>query len=159
MSVTWRGGEHRILRGRSRDPITDVRELGEVAPLFAPHGFFRVHRECAVNLRRVALIRPRPSGRDWELKMEPPVNRVIPIARESLEDLWAVLGPTSADPPRQLSAENDSPTPKATAQGRGGQVSLRRRSGAAARLAQTMAEWRAWHVFLVSPAGPIRTSG
>jgi DNA-binding LytR/AlgR family response regulator len=77
-----------------RDPITDVRELGEVTPLFAPHGFLRVHREYAVNLRRVALIRPRPSGRDWELKMEPPVNRVIPIARESLEDLWAAFAPT-----------------------------------------------------------------
>jgi hypothetical protein len=60
----------------------------------AVNNSLRVHREYAVNLRRVALIRPRPSGRDWELKMEPPVNRVIPIAREGLEDLWAVLAPT-----------------------------------------------------------------
>jgi DNA-binding LytR/AlgR family response regulator len=60
----------------------------------AVNHFLRVHREYAVNLRRVALIRPRPSGRDWELKMEPPVNRVIPIARESLEDLWAAFAST-----------------------------------------------------------------
>ncbi len=80
------------VRGRSATPMVDVRELHEVAPLFEPFGFLRVHRELAVNLRRVALVRPRPTSRDWELKMEPPVNRIVPISRDRLEDLWQAFG-------------------------------------------------------------------
>ena len=80
------------VRGRSATPIIDIRELHEVAPLFEPFGFLRVHREFAVNLRRVARLRPRAGGRDWELKIQPPVNRVIPVSRGNLDDLWAALG-------------------------------------------------------------------
>ncbi len=85
------GGATRV-RGRSRDVLLDRRELGEVSPRFEAVGFVRVHREFAVNPERVALIRRRPSGRDWELKLEPPVNRVIPIARDALAAVWAAFG-------------------------------------------------------------------
>ena len=80
------------VRGRSATPMVDVRELHEVAPLFEPFGFLRVHREFAVNLRRVTLVRPRSSGRDWELKMEPPGNRIVPISRDRLDDVWQAFG-------------------------------------------------------------------
>ncbi len=45
-----------------------------------------------VNLRRVRAIRRRPTGDDWELKLEPPVNRVLPISRSHLEEVWKAFG-------------------------------------------------------------------
>jgi DNA-binding LytR/AlgR family response regulator len=80
------------VRRRSRDVLLDYRELGQVFPLFEAHGFLRVHREFAVNPERIAVIRRRRSGRDWELKLEPPVNRVIPIARDARAAVWGAFG-------------------------------------------------------------------
>jgi len=85
------GGETEI-RLRSRTPLIDVRPIGEVAPLFEPFGFVRIHREHAVNIAHIRLLRLQADGRDWELKLEPPVNRVLPIARDRLEGLRAALG-------------------------------------------------------------------
>jgi DNA-binding LytR/AlgR family response regulator len=51
-----------------------------------------VHRSVAVNADRVSEIRPRDNGRDWELRLEPPVNRVVPIARSRLAALWQAYG-------------------------------------------------------------------
>ena len=86
-----RGGETEV-RLRSRTPLVDVRPIGELAPLLEPFGFVRVHREHAVNLGRIRLLRLQADGRDWELKLEPPVNRVLPIARDRLAGLRAALG-------------------------------------------------------------------
>jgi hypothetical protein len=41
--------------------------------------------------RRVPLD-PAESERDWELRLEPPVNRVLPVARGRAEALWAAYG-------------------------------------------------------------------
>ena len=65
------------VRLRSSRALTDVRPLGELETLFTPHGFLRVHRNYLVNLRRVREIRRRAEGDHWELKLEPPVNRVL----------------------------------------------------------------------------------
>jgi DNA-binding LytR/AlgR family response regulator len=81
------GGET-LVRLRSAKRLVDLRELGEVVPLFEPHGFLRLSREAAVNLRRIRDIRLRPSGRDWEVKLEPPVNKVLPVSRAALSKLW-----------------------------------------------------------------------
>jgi len=86
-----KGGETEV-RLRSRIPLIDVRPIGEVAPLFAPFGFVRIHREHAVNLSRIRLLRLQADGRDWELKLEPPVNKVLAIARDRLAGLRAALG-------------------------------------------------------------------
>ncbi len=86
-----RGGETEV-RLRSREPLIDLRPIGEVAPLFEPHGFVRVHREHAVNIARIRLLRLQADGRDWELKLEPPVNRVLAIARDRLAALRTALG-------------------------------------------------------------------
>jgi len=86
-----RGGETEV-RLRSRTPLVDVRPIGDLAPLFEPFGFVRTHREHAVNLSRLRLLRLQADGRDWELKLEPPVNRVLPISRDRLETLRAALG-------------------------------------------------------------------
>jgi DNA-binding LytR/AlgR family response regulator len=86
-----RGGETEV-RLRSRTPLVDVRPIGDVAPLFEPFGFVRVHREHAVNILRIRLLRLQADGRDWELKLEPPVNRVLPIARGRLSALRQAFG-------------------------------------------------------------------
>ena len=58
-----------------------------MVPLFVPHGFLQIHREYVVNLRRIRLIRRRDEGRDWEVTLEPPVNRVLPVSRGALAEL------------------------------------------------------------------------
>jgi len=85
------GGETEV-RLRSRVPLVDVRPIGEVAPLFEPIGFVRIHREHAVNIARIRLLRLQADGRDWELKLEPPVNKVLSIARDRLAGLRTALG-------------------------------------------------------------------
>jgi len=60
--------------------------------LFELYGFVRIHREHTVNITHIRLLRLQADGRDWELKLEPPVNSVLPIARDRLASLRAVLG-------------------------------------------------------------------
>ncbi len=65
-----RGGETEV-RLRSRTPLVDVRPIGEVAPRFEPYGFVWIHREHAVNLSRIRLLRLQADGRVWQLNLEP----------------------------------------------------------------------------------------
>ena len=58
------------IRTRGRRRLRDVRSLGEVLRLFPTGLFVQVHRSYAVNSDRVAEVRPRPSTRDWEVKLE-----------------------------------------------------------------------------------------
>ena len=51
----------------------------------------RVHRNYAVNLARIRQIRRRKGSLDWELKPEPPVNRILPISRNALAKLKAAF--------------------------------------------------------------------
>ena len=81
-------GDDTAVRLRSKTAERDVRKLGELEPLFARHGFVRVHDRWVVNLRRVRLARLRSGGQDWELVMAPPVNTVVPVARARARDLW-----------------------------------------------------------------------
>ena len=78
------------VRLRSRRRLRDVRRLGDLVELLAPHGFVRIHRSHAVNLRRVREIRPVGGG--WEVRMDPPVNRVLPVSRREASDLFAAYG-------------------------------------------------------------------
>lgn len=85
-------GDETEVRTRGRRRLRDVRSLGEVVARLPAGMFVPVHRSMAVNVDRVTEIRRRPNGRDWELRLEPPVNRVLPIARGRLEALWAAYG-------------------------------------------------------------------
>lgn len=80
------------VRLRSARPLVDTRPADELLPLFEPYGFLQIHREYVVNLRRIREIRRRASGRDWEVKLEPPVNRVLPVSRGALGSLWKSHG-------------------------------------------------------------------
>jgi len=55
--------------------------------------FLRIHRNHAVNLARIREIRRRKGRDDWEVKLEPPVNRVLPVSRGRLETLLNAFRP------------------------------------------------------------------
>ena len=73
-------GDDTRVRLRAKRTRRDVRSLGQIARLLAPHGFLRVHRSYLVNLTRIRLLRRTATG-GWELKLEPPVNRILPVSR------------------------------------------------------------------------------
>ena len=84
------GGET-LVRTRHAQPLIDVRQLSELFDVFEPFGFAQVHRSWVVNLRRVREIRPAPDT-GWEVKLDPPVNRVVPVSRRRVSALWERFG-------------------------------------------------------------------
>jgi DNA-binding LytR/AlgR family response regulator len=85
-------GDETVVRTRGRRRLRDVRSLGEVMRRLPRGLFVLIHRSVAVNVDRVAEVRRRPGERDWELRLEPPVNLVLPVARGRAEALWAAYG-------------------------------------------------------------------
>lgn len=85
-------GDDTLVRLRSPRRKRDVRALGEIERILAPHGFVRVHDNHVVNARRILELRRRDRGRDWEIKLEPPVNAVLPVSRARLKQLREVFG-------------------------------------------------------------------
>ena len=81
-----------IVRKRGRRTIRDVRPLGEIDAVFGPRGFQRIHDKWSVNVRRIREIRRQRDGRDWEVVMQPPVNRVLPVSRGRLAALLRHFG-------------------------------------------------------------------
>lgn len=78
------------LRGRRR--VREVRTFGQVADLLEAHGFVRIHRGYLVNVRRVREIRPVRGEGGWEVRLDPPVNRVLPVSRRQSPELFAAYG-------------------------------------------------------------------
>ncbi len=85
-------GETTLVRTRSRRRLRDARPLGEIVGSLPASLFIRAHRNHAVNIGRIREVRRRKRGRDWELVLEPPVNRVLPVSRDALSALRAALG-------------------------------------------------------------------
>ena len=85
-------GGDTLVRLRSRKPLRDVRRLAELARILAPFGIVRIHRDHAVNVAHVRQIRGRDDTRGWELKLNPPVNRVLPVSRSHEKALWRAFG-------------------------------------------------------------------
>ena len=81
-----------LVRLRGARTLRDVRRLPAILELVARAGFVRIHRNHAVNLRRVRELRRQRDGVDWEVRLEPPVNRVLPVSRGSLGPLLKLLG-------------------------------------------------------------------
>ena len=52
--------------------------------------FFRCHSSFPVNLGRVRSLERR--GRDYALRMDPPVNRLVPLARGRTPALRKLIG-------------------------------------------------------------------
>ncbi len=85
------GGDSR-LRTRSRRFYESTERLADVAARLPEDRFFSPHRSHVVNLDRVRQVRRRVDGRGWELKLDPPVNAVIPVSRSRETELWQRLG-------------------------------------------------------------------
>ena len=69
---------------------TDVRQISEFIDAFEPFGFAQIHRSWAVNLRRVREIRLAPNG-GWEVRLDLPVNRVLPVSRRRISARWGAF--------------------------------------------------------------------
>ncbi len=80
-------GDETVVRSRAAKALRDVRSLGEVVPPFERRGFVRIHRNYAVNPRHIRELRHRKTGSDREVKLQPPVNRVLPVSRRRLKAL------------------------------------------------------------------------
>jgi DNA-binding LytR/AlgR family response regulator len=85
-------GDDTRVRTRAARVVQDVRPIGEMARLLAEHGFVRTHRNHLVNPVHVREVRRRAGGEDWELRLDPPVNAVLPVSRSALRDLWRAFG-------------------------------------------------------------------
>jgi len=84
-------GDDTLIRTRRKKPYKSVQRLGELAKKLPAPAFVRCHREYIVNLNRVRVLTPRNS-RDYDLRLDPPVNRRITIARNRLEPIRKILG-------------------------------------------------------------------
>ena len=69
------------------------RRLAEWETRLRAAGFLRIHRSFLVNLDRVREVRLRADDtNDWEVKLDPPVNAVLPVGRAQVEAVRDVLG-------------------------------------------------------------------
>ena len=86
-------GHDSWVRTARKTRVRSVRSLGQLEKVLKPHGFVRVHKSYLVNLDRVREVRLRKGDdNDWELKLDPPVNSVLPVGREHVAGLRRVLG-------------------------------------------------------------------
>jgi DNA-binding LytR/AlgR family response regulator len=72
--------------------VRDVRALGDLLKALAVSGLVRAHRNHAVKARHVLEVRWWAGPKGWVLKLEPPVNLVLPVGRTYLARLWAAFG-------------------------------------------------------------------
>jgi DNA-binding LytR/AlgR family response regulator len=84
-------GEDTLIRTKRKKPYKSVQRLGELSKKLPAPAFVRCHREYIVNLNRVRSLTPRKT-RDYDLRLDPPVNRRIPVARDRLEEIRKILG-------------------------------------------------------------------
>ena len=78
------GGDTR-LRTRHKRTYSSPRRLAEWEQALGAAGFERIHKSYLVNLARIRELRLREQDtNDWELKLDPPVNAVLPVSRSGL---------------------------------------------------------------------------
>ena len=83
-------GHDTLIRTRRKKPYHSVQRLGELAKKLPTPAFVQCHREYISNLNRVRSLTPRKS-KDYDLRLDPPVNRRIPIARKRLANIRKIL--------------------------------------------------------------------
>lgn len=80
-----------IIRTKRKKLYHSVERLSALEKKLPQPPFVRCHREYVVNLNRVRAMAAR-SDRDDDLRLDPPVNRRIPIARDRLPTIRQILG-------------------------------------------------------------------
>ena len=86
-------GDDCEIRLRDKDELLDIRRLADLEEVLAPLGFVRIHRSYLVNPDRILEIRRREESRGWEIVMEPPVNRILPVAGGKLGEVREAISP------------------------------------------------------------------
>jgi two-component system LytT family response regulator len=89
--VEAEGGESLVRTRRARRRRV-VESLGELVGRLPSPPFFRAHRSHLVNLDRVREVRRRSDGQGWELRLDPPVNTIVPLSRSRAAALFQLLG-------------------------------------------------------------------
>ena len=84
-------GGDTVVRTRRMRPYRTTERLAALAARLPADRFLRPHRSFLVNLDRLQHVSRRAAG-GWSLKLDPPVNRVIPIARSHERDTFLRLG-------------------------------------------------------------------
>ena len=84
-------GDDSLIRTARVKLFRHVEPLEEVEARLPSPPFFRIHRSYIVNLNRVLELRLR-GGRDYEVKMDPPVNMLLPVSRDRHPELAKLLG-------------------------------------------------------------------
>ena len=84
-------GDDSLVRTARKKVYQHVEPLDEVGERLPSPPFFRIHRSYIVNLDRVLELRSR-GERDYEVKMDPPVNKVLPVSRKRYSKLIELLG-------------------------------------------------------------------
>ena len=80
-----------LIRTKRKRPYRSVQRMHELAKRLPAPAFVQCHREYIVNLNRVRAITPR-NNRDYDLRLDPPVNHRIPISRNRLSNIHKILG-------------------------------------------------------------------
>jgi DNA-binding LytR/AlgR family response regulator len=84
-------GDDSLIRTARKTMRRHSERLEQVEERLPSPPFFRIHRSYIVNLDRVYELRSRGSD-EWEVKMDPPVNKVLPVSRRRMEELRKLLG-------------------------------------------------------------------
>jgi DNA-binding LytR/AlgR family response regulator len=84
-------GGDTLIRTKRKKPYHCVQRLNELERKLPGPAFARCHRAFVINLNRVRSLVPRNS-KDYELRLDPPVNRRIPVARDRLKEIRRILG-------------------------------------------------------------------
>jgi DNA-binding LytR/AlgR family response regulator len=79
-----------VVRTARRASYRSSRRLRDLEARLPSPPFFRCHESDVVNLARVRSLEPR--GRDSVLRLDPPVNAVLPLARGRAARLRLLLG-------------------------------------------------------------------
>jgi DNA-binding LytR/AlgR family response regulator len=83
-------GHDTLVRTARRRPYRSRRRIADLLARLPSPPFFRCHESFVVNLARVRSI--EAAGRDRRLRLDPPVNRLLPVARGRLAALHRALG-------------------------------------------------------------------
>ena len=83
-------GDDTLVRTRRKNRYRSVEPIGEVARRLPQPPFVHCHREYIVNLDRVCALIPRTS-RDYDFRLDPPVNKRIPVSRNRLNKIRQTL--------------------------------------------------------------------
>ena len=83
-------GHDTLVRTARKRPYRSTRRMAGLLGRLPSPPFFRCHESYVVNLERVRSI--EAAGRDRQLRLDPPVNRLLPVARGRVAALHRVLG-------------------------------------------------------------------